>query len=140
MKTTTSRPLTLVHDSNEAKLAPLKVLIIDDQSTGRIVLGEIMRSLDASLEVATFADPVEAIEYARKHAVDMVLTDYKMPNLDGIETIRRLRRIFGYEDVPIVRTGPGSSNRRSTRPPVNCGGAKSTRCFASRRPPSSATR
>ncbi len=102
MKTTTSRPLTLVHDSNEAKLAPLKVLVIDDQSTGRIVLGEIMRSLDASLEVATFADPVEAIEYARKHAVDMVLTDYKMPNLDGIETIRRLRRIFGYEDVPIV--------------------------------------
>jgi len=42
-----------------------------------------MRSLDASLEVATFADPVEAIEYARKHRVDMVLTDYKMPNLDG---------------------------------------------------------
>ena len=103
MKTTTSsRPLTLVHDSIEAKLAPLKILVIDDQSTGRIVLSEIMRSLDASLEVATFADPVEGIEYARKHPVDMVLTDYKMPSLDGIEVIRRLRRIFGYEDVPIV--------------------------------------
>src|SRR5258706_15267647 len=103
MKTTSSsRPLTLVHDSIEAKLAPLKILVIDDQSTGRIVLSEIMRSLDASLEVATFADPLEAIEYARKHAVDMVLTDYKMPSLDGIEVIRRLRRIFGYEDVPIV--------------------------------------
>src|SRR6266480_4232827 len=103
MKTTTSsRPLTLVHDSIEAKLAPLKILVIDDQSTGRIVLSEIMRSLDASLEVATFSDPVEGIEYARKHPVDMVLTDYKMPTLDGIEVIRRLRRIFGYEDVPIV--------------------------------------
>src|SRR5258708_38885596 len=32
----------------------------------------------------------------------MVLTDYKMPSVDGIEVIRRLRRIFGYEDVPIV--------------------------------------
>src|SRR5258706_15928201 len=84
MKTTSSsRPLTLVHDSIEAKLAPLKILVIDDQSTGRIVLSEIMRSLDASLEVATFADPLEAIEYARKHPVDMVLTDYKMPSLDG---------------------------------------------------------
>src|SRR5260370_31419541 len=102
MKTTLSRPLTVVHDSIEAKLAPLKILVIDDQSTGRIVLSEIMRSLDASLEVATFADPLEAIEYARKHPVDMVLTDYKMPSLDGIEVIRRLRRIFGYEDVPIV--------------------------------------
>ena len=102
MKSNTSRPLTLVHDSAEAKLAPLKVLVIDDQSTGRIVLSEIMRSLDASLEVATFSDPVEAIDFARKHPVDMVLTDYKMPNMDGIEVIRRLRRIFGYEDVPII--------------------------------------
>lgn len=99
---TTARPLTLVHDSSESQLGPLKVLVIDDQSTGRIVLSEIMRSLDASLEVTTFSDPIEAIEFARKHQVDMVLTDYKMPNLDGIEVIRRLRRIFGYEDVPIV--------------------------------------
>src|SRR5258708_37453107 len=99
---TSSRPLTLVHDSIEAKLAPLKILVIDDQSTGRIVLSEIMRRLDASLEVATFADPLEAIAYARKHPVDMVLTGYKMPRLEGIEVIRRLRRIFGYEDVPIV--------------------------------------
>src|SRR5260221_6726368 len=103
MKTTSSsRPVSLVHDLIEAKLAPVKILVIDDQSTGRIMLSEIMRSLDASLEVATFADPLEAIEYARKHPVDMVLTDYKMPSLDGIEVIRRLRRIFGYEDVPIV--------------------------------------
>jgi len=102
MKTLTSKPLTLVHDSSEVKLAPLKVLVIDDQSTGRIVLSEIMRSLDASLQVVTFADPVEAIEYARKHPVDMVLTDYKMPGMDGIEAIRRLRRLFGYEDIPIV--------------------------------------
>src|SRR5260221_10714387 len=103
MKTTTSsRPLTLVHDSIEAKLAPLKILVRDDQCPGSIVLRQIMRSLDTSLEVATFADPLEGIEYARKHPVDMVLTDYKMPSVDGIEVIRRLRRIFGYEDVPIV--------------------------------------
>jgi two-component system response regulator RpfG len=102
MKTLTSKPLTLVHDSHESKLAPLKVLIVDDQSTGRIVLSEIMRSLDPGLEVVTFADPIEAIEFARTHPVDMVLTDYKMPGMDGIEAIRRLRRIFGYEDIPIV--------------------------------------
>src|SRR5207245_9705059 len=100
MKTTTSsRPLTLVHDSIETKLAPLKILVIDDQSTGRIVLSEIMRSLDARLEVATFADPLEGIEYARKHPVDLVLTDYKIPSPVGIEVIRRVRGIFGSEAV-----------------------------------------
>ena len=64
---TTNRTLALVHDSSEAPLAPLSVMIIDDQSTGRIVLSEIVRGLDTSLEVVTFADPMEAIEYARKH-------------------------------------------------------------------------
>ena len=98
----TARSLSLVHDAGEPKLTPLNVMIIDDQSTGRMVLSEIIRSLDASVEVVTLSDPVEAIEYARKHAVDMVLTDYKMPNMDGIEVVHRLRRIFGYEDVPIV--------------------------------------
>jgi two-component system, response regulator RpfG len=98
----TGRSLTLVHDAGEAKLAPLTVMIIDDQSTGRLVLSEIIRGLDHSIDVVTFSEPVEAIEYARKHGVDMVLTDYKMPNMDGIEAIRRLRRIFGYEDIPIV--------------------------------------
>src|SRR3979490_1547645 len=103
MKTTSSpRPLTLVHDSIEAKLAPLKILVIDDQSRGRIVLSQTMRSRGARLEDAALAGPLEGIEYARTHPVDMVLTDYKMPSLDGIEVIRRLRRIFGYEDVPIV--------------------------------------
>jgi len=97
-----SRSLTLVHDTSEPKLAPLTVMIVDDQSTGRIVMSEILRGLDSDIEVITFADPLEAIEYARKHPVDMVLTDYKMPNMDGIEAIRRFRRIFGYEDVPIV--------------------------------------
>jgi two-component system response regulator RpfG len=98
----TGRSLTLVHDTGEPKLAPLTVMIIDDQSTGRLVLSEIMRGLDAGVQVVTFADPLQAIEFARGNTVDMVLTDYKMPSMDGIEAIRRLRRIFGYEDIPIV--------------------------------------
>src|SRR5260370_25501116 len=32
----------------------------------------------------------------------MVLRHYKMPGVDGMEGMRRLRRMFGYEDVPIV--------------------------------------
>jgi len=68
-------------DRSQARAAQDSV--IDDQSTGRIVLSEIMRSLDASLEVATFADPWRPSNTraaSRRHG----LTDYKMPSLDGI--------------------------------------------------------
>lgn len=95
-------PLKLVHDTGEAQALRNTVLIIDDQSTGRMILSEIVRSIDKRLDVITFGDPLEAIEYAQTHPVDLVLTDYKMPTLDGIETIRRLRRTFRDEDIPIV--------------------------------------
>jgi two-component system response regulator RpfG len=78
------------------------VLVIDDQSTGRMILAELVRSIDKNIEVVTFADPIAAIEYASLHPVDMVITDYKMPALDGIQTIVELRRIHSYEDVPII--------------------------------------
>lgn len=78
------------------------VLVIDDQSTGRMILAELMRSIDGNIEVVTFSDPIAAIEYASHHSVDMVITDYKMPTLDGIQTIVELRRIYSYEDVPII--------------------------------------
>jgi two-component system response regulator RpfG len=94
--------LRLVHDAGDAQSQRNTVLIIDDQSTGRMILSEIVRSIDKKLDVVTFGDPLEALEYAQSQPVDLVLTDYKMPNLDGIETIRRLRRIFRDEDIPIV--------------------------------------
>jgi two-component system, response regulator RpfG len=78
------------------------VLIIDDQSTGRVILEEIVRGVDPNLVIQTFADPLAAIEWAKTHPVDLVLTDYKMPQLDGVETIRRIRQIFSCMDVPIV--------------------------------------
>ena len=95
-------PLRLVHQAAEVQSQRNTVLIIDDQSTGRMILSEIVRSIDKKLDVVSFGDPLEALEYAQSQPVDLVLTDYKMPNLDGIETIRRLRRIFRDEDIPIV--------------------------------------
>ncbi|MDP9108339.1 MAG: HD domain-containing protein, partial [Pseudomonadota bacterium] len=43
-------------------------------------------------------------DYVGKMPVDLVLTDYKMPVQDGIETILQLRSMFTYEQLPIVMT------------------------------------
>jgi two-component system response regulator RpfG len=99
---TKSREHMSVHEIRSASSYRSTVLVIDDQSTGRVILEEIVRGVDPSIQVQTFADPLAAIEWAKTHPVDLVLTDYKMPQLDGVETIRRIRGIYSCMDVPIV--------------------------------------
>src|SRR5690242_11961477 len=78
------------------------VLVIDDQSTNRHLLAEILRSVVPQGHILSFADPVDAIEYAETSAVDLVCTDYRMPGMDGIEVIRRLRGMSHLTEVPII--------------------------------------
>jgi two-component system response regulator RpfG len=78
------------------------VLVVDDQSTGRAILEEVVRSLDANIAVQPFEDPLDAIRWATTHPADLVLVDYKMPEIDGIEFVRRLRLLPEYAHVPMV--------------------------------------
>jgi two-component system, response regulator RpfG len=76
------------------------ILIVDDQFTSRKILEQLVITLDDHLEVKSFADPLSALEWARKHQPDLVLTDYKMPQMDGIELTRRFREL--HADIPLV--------------------------------------
>jgi two-component system response regulator RpfG len=83
-------------------LARNTVMVVDDQSTGRAILEQVVRSLDERVGVEGFARPVDAVVWATRHIADLVLVDYMMPDMDGIEFVRRLRALPGYEHVPIV--------------------------------------
>src|SRR5258706_4352270 len=78
------------------------VMVVDDQSTGRAILEQVVRSLDERVVVEGFARPVDAVVWATRHVSDVVLVDYMMPDMDGIEFVKRLRALPGYEHVPIV--------------------------------------
>jgi two-component system response regulator RpfG len=78
------------------------VLVVDDQSTGRAILEEVVQSLDPSILVQAFEGPLEAVRWATTHSADLVLVDYQMPDLDGIEFVRRLRLLPEYSHVPMV--------------------------------------
>lgn len=98
------KKLAPVYDLKQFRTVNPTVMVLDDQSTGRLVLAEVIKSIDKKINIMMFSDPLEAIEYARTMPVDLVLTDYKMPKLDGIETIRQLRSLYSYEQLPIVMT------------------------------------
>src|SRR5499426_2579216 len=78
------------------------VMVVDDQSTGRAILEEVVRSIDANIAVQTFESPIDAVRWATTHASDLVLVDYQMPEIDGIEFVRRLRLLPEYAHVPMV--------------------------------------
>ena len=78
------------------------VLVIDDQSTGRAILEQVVRALDERIVVQGFERPVDAVVWATRRVADLVLVDYSMPDMDGIEFAKRLRALPGYEHVPVV--------------------------------------
>ncbi len=75
-----------------------RVLIVDDESSARGALSEILA--DEGYKVRTAADGFRALAAASEFAPDVVLTDLKMPGMDGLALLQRLRE--DYPDTAII--------------------------------------
>ncbi len=84
------------------------VLLIDDDAILRNTLREMLEKL--SCDVTEAEDGVVATEKMEETDFDLVITDIFMPNQDGIETIRNIRR--ARNDVHIVAISGGPPNQR----------------------------
>jgi PAS domain S-box-containing protein len=78
------------------------VAIVDDRITNLKILERLAASLDDRVDVRTFDHPKRALDYARDNPPDLVITDFKMPDLDGAEFIRRFRQLLSCADVPVM--------------------------------------
>jgi two-component system, response regulator, stage 0 sporulation protein F len=67
-----------------------KVLIVDDQNGIRILLAELLK-LDGYVAL-TASCGVDALELIEQHTFDLVILDVKMPGMDGIEILARIRK------------------------------------------------
>jgi two-component system response regulator RpfG len=85
-----------------ARTRGARVVIVDDRSTARSLLEGLARSLEPGVAVESFADPLEALARMQLVTPDLIITDYRMPGMDGIEFTRRIRAARRLADVPII--------------------------------------
>lgn len=76
------------------------ILVVDDNQTGRDVVATYLRSRGYRVEVA--ANGYEAIAQATRLAPSLILMDIQMPDMDGIEAMKRLRANPTLAQVPII--------------------------------------
>ena len=89
-----------------------RVLIVDDMQINRIVLASILATHGIMSDQAE--NGLECISLCEKNDYDLVLLDHRMPELDGVDTLVRLKELFKErkKDVPIIchTTEEGRSN------------------------------
>ena len=79
-----------------------KVLIVDDESTGRTILSKIIQQVEDDVGVEAFDNPFDALNWLDDNHPDLIITDYRMPEMNGIELIKKIRERPGMLDIPIV--------------------------------------
>ena len=77
-----------------------EILIIEDEAAIRRVLTKIISEENESYNVAVAADGLLGIEMIKNHDYDLVLCDIKMPKMDGVEVLEKVKKIK--PEVPIV--------------------------------------
>ncbi|MDP1418497.1 response regulator [Peribacillus simplex] len=68
---------------------PGKILIVDDQFGIRILLNEVLHK--EGYETFQAANGIQALEVLNNHSPDLVLLDMKIPGMDGIEILKRMK-------------------------------------------------
>lgn len=81
--------------------AEKKVLVVDDSSTMRRILVNTLNRLGFT-QVAQAGNGVEALAECEKAQFDCILTDWNMPEMEGLELVVRLRKTPNYAKVPII--------------------------------------
>lgn len=80
----------------------MNVLVVDDQASQRIMYRTLLQDISRDIHVADFGDPLEALSWAQTTPTDLLLLDYRMPKMDGLEFARRFREPLANRDVPIM--------------------------------------
>ncbi|MCH5377668.1 MAG: response regulator, partial [Planctomycetes bacterium] len=78
----------------------MRILVVDDEKIKRVSLADDL--IGEGHEVVTASDGWQAADLLDREVFDVVITDLKMPKLDGLELLKRLKANPDNEDVAVI--------------------------------------
>lgn len=81
----------------------MRILIVDDSSTMRRIIGNVVMQLGFSKESFDEAeDGIKAWKLLGENSYDVILTDWNMPNMNGLELVQKTRSEGNHTKTPII--------------------------------------
>jgi two-component system response regulator (stage 0 sporulation protein F) len=91
----------------------MKILLVDDENDFLWLLSKNVESW--GYEVIPVSSGQEALDTVRKVKVDVIVLDYLMPGMDGLETLRKLRKIDKKVPVIVLTAFPDKRSMEETK-------------------------
>ena len=84
-------PMTKISHIRSATKFKQTVLLIDDQPTVLDIHAAIMKSLKMDLNIVSMTDPVAALAWLQNKQVDLIITDFRMHQMNGMQFVQALK-------------------------------------------------
>ncbi len=97
------RQLAADYDYSAKLCAPgAEILVVDDNAVNRKVLRSLLK--ETQVQIAEAGGGAECLELVQENHYDLIFLDHMMPEMDGVETLHRMKQLSGYpcEDTPVV--------------------------------------
>lgn len=100
-----TKTTTVNHFSTQSKVS---ILIIEDNNINALLAKTLVKKIAPNSEITEVNNGILAIEQCKKHPFNLLLMDIQMPTMNGYEATQEIRKIKGYEQVPIIALTAGT--------------------------------
>lgn len=91
---------------------PKTVLVVDDSAMMRKIVIKNVREAGFEVNFVEASDGSEGLEKFQAGGIDVILTDWNMPNMDGVTMVKEIRKLDPEKKIPIVMvTTEGSADK-----------------------------
>ncbi|MCL2191663.1 MAG: response regulator [Treponema sp.] len=80
----------------------MTVLIVDDSRIMRNTMKSVFAKMKIACEVVEADDGTDALEQMEKEPIELVLLDWNMPKLSGLDFLKQVRAVEKYKNLPII--------------------------------------
>lgn len=81
-------------------MSPLRILVVDDELSNAEVLALILH--EEGFQIMVAGDGRQALERIEEATPDLLITDYMMPGMSGVELARAVRQLPRYSNLPVL--------------------------------------